>query len=75
MQFTLGMPFLAVLGKFYRNLKGLNMDVFLTIFFFFFFFFFFYYLFATGGLYSPQKCFVQAAKVHTAKFIVSCPET
>ncbi len=23
MQFTLGMPFLAVLGKFYRNLKGL----------------------------------------------------
>ncbi len=24
MQFTLGMPFLAVLGKFYRNLKGLN---------------------------------------------------
>ncbi len=24
MQFTLGMPFLAVLGKFYRNLKGLT---------------------------------------------------
>ncbi len=24
MQFTLGMPFLAVLGKFYRNLKGLK---------------------------------------------------
>ncbi len=24
MQFTLGMPFLAVLGKFYRNLKGLR---------------------------------------------------
>ncbi len=23
MQFTLGMPFLGVLGKFYRNLKGL----------------------------------------------------
>ncbi len=32
-------------------------------------------LFATGGLYSPQTFFVQAAKVHTAKFIVSCPET
>ncbi len=26
MQFTLGMPFLAVLGKFYRNLKGLNLN-------------------------------------------------
>ncbi len=25
MQFTLGMPFLAVLGKFYRNLKGLSL--------------------------------------------------
>ncbi len=24
MQFTLGMPFLAVLGKFYRNRKGFN---------------------------------------------------
>ncbi len=24
MQFTLGMPFLGVLGKFYRNLKGLK---------------------------------------------------
>ncbi len=24
MRFTLGMPFLAVLGKFYRNVKGLN---------------------------------------------------
>ncbi len=24
MQFTLGMPFLGVLGKFYRNLKGLD---------------------------------------------------
>ncbi len=24
MQFTLGMPFLGVLGKFYRNHKGLN---------------------------------------------------
>ncbi len=23
MQFTLGMPFLGVLGKFYRNIKGL----------------------------------------------------
>ncbi len=24
MHFTLGMPFLAVLGKFYRNVKGLS---------------------------------------------------
>ncbi len=27
MQFTLGMPFLAVLGKFYRNLKGLKSSI------------------------------------------------
>ncbi len=33
MQFTLGMPFLAVLGKFYRNLKGLKMIFSIFIFF------------------------------------------
>ncbi len=27
MQFTLGMPFLGVLGKFYRNRKGLNKKI------------------------------------------------
>ncbi len=26
MQFTLGMPFLGVLGKFYRNRKGLKLS-------------------------------------------------
>ncbi len=34
MQFTLGMPFLGVLGKFYRNRKGLIRQCFVFIFMF-----------------------------------------
>ncbi len=31
MQFTLGMPFLGVLGKFYRNRKGITVIQYITV--------------------------------------------